>query len=523
MKKFLPAFAVLMAFMLAPSFVHAQGAITIGNGSYGSTYFPFNYYWWSTISESLYPESEILAAGWGGGPGKIESLAWNVVTPVAWSNGTVTIMMGNTNLTGMTSGPITPDNQFTVVWSGPAPLFTATGWREFVLNQPFDYTGGGIHIKVLKAGNAYSYPYTTFATSYATNTFREDYGDTDINNLIGYNYLYIDPYRPDIQFKICNGPKSEVDMSIPPFVNVPGNIPVNFSVTRPEGEFNATVTVRLYDVNYNLVMTLPSVIVPIGGANGTTNTGYVEIPTGAVPPGFYIVEATFNTMNQCKAMSDEVMDQSLLVLGAGDTPCIVWPGDVTNDGICNYGDIKGLTNYIRQANLQTSWLVGPARYRSDVGVNPLSYLEWTPQASVPWATPDGCYMDTDGNGNVNNFDFIAIKMNWMRNIGDSPKGGSGHFTAVAYELEQNFPNPFNPETTISYSLPENSSVQLRVYNTAGELVADLVREGNQQAGTHSVKFGSSDMASGVYLAVINMIGNESGVSFSKTIKMNLAK
>ena len=67
-----------------------------------------------------------------------------------------------------------------------------------------------------------------------------------------------------------------------------------------------------------------------------------------------------------------------------------------------------------------------------------------------------------------------------------------------FTLGQNFPNPFNPTTTIHYELPRASHVILRVFNTLGQPVATLV-QGEEEAGYHEVKFDGSELPSGVYL------------------------
>jgi len=65
-------------------------------------------------------------------------------------------------------------------------------------------------------------------------------------------------------------------------------------------------------------------------------------------------------------------------------------------------------------------------------------------------------------------------------------------------LKQNFPNPFNPATQIVYELPQQSEVQLSVYDIAGRRIATLVN-GNVQAGVHTVNFDASSLSSGVYI------------------------
>jgi len=64
-------------------------------------------------------------------------------------------------------------------------------------------------------------------------------------------------------------------------------------------------------------------------------------------------------------------------------------------------------------------------------------------------------------------------------------------------LEQNYPNPFNPSTGISFQLPVNSHVTLKVFDVNGREVATLV-DGNLAAGSHAVTFARRETTTGLY-------------------------
>lgn len=115
-------------------------------------------------------------------------------------------------------------------------------------------------------------------------------------------------------------------------------------------------------------------------------------------------------------------------------------------------------------------------------------------------------------------DFQSGKLT-ISTVSDANDGNSA--IPLEFALKQNEPNPFNPTTTISFSLPEKSHVRLIVYNVLGQHVRTLVDQ-TLQAGQHDVIFDSRDdngreLASGIYLYHINTDKN------SQTRKMALIK
>ncbi|MCD6308280.1 MAG: T9SS type A sorting domain-containing protein, partial [Candidatus Latescibacteria bacterium] len=105
---------------------------------------------------------------------------------------------------------------------------------------------------------------------------------------------------------------------------------------------------------------------------------------------------------------------------------------------------------------------------------------------------------------------------------DSIKGvitnavGVANDAPAAFSVEQNAPNPFNPTTTINFTLAEAGDVAVEVYNTAGQKVATL-SDGFMGAGAHSVEWDASSFSSGVYFYTVKSGG------LSKTMKMTLMK
>ncbi len=108
------------------------------------------------------------------------------------------------------------------------------------------------------------------------------------------------------------------------------------------------------------------------------------------------------------------------------------------------------------------------------------------------------------------YSIYLIRLEGYLNVNNEPS------QSLEFTLYPSYPNPFNPTTILSFSLPSISHVNLMVYDITGRQVSSLIN-GWHNAGTHQVTFDGSNLSSGIYFYQLNA-GN-----FSRTGKMVLLK
>jgi len=117
---------------------------------------------------------------------------------------------------------------------------------------------------------------------------------------------------------------------------------------------------------------------------------------------------------------------------------------------------------------------------------------------------DGQFITGKGiNSTTSRNEGYLLAVNGLSSVDESNE------VPTSFTLNQNYPNPFNPSTTISFSIPEEEFVSLKVFNSLGEEVAELINE-TKPTGNYSVSFDASNLSSGIYFYKITA-GNFSDI------------
>ena len=103
------------------------------------------------------------------------------------------------------------------------------------------------------------------------------------------------------------------------------------------------------------------------------------------------------------------------------------------------------------------------------------------------------WLDPSGGNNMSQAGAVYVFGPGSTGVGDD---GSGDMPQ-SFRLNQNFPNPFNPATTITFELPQASDVRLSLFDLLGREISVLLNE-RRTAGVHAVRLDGSSLASGVY-------------------------
>jgi hypothetical protein len=98
----------------------------------------------------------------------------------------------------------------------------------------------------------------------------------------------------------------------------------------------------------------------------------------------------------------------------------------------------------------------------------------------------------------------------------------GTHLPLDFMLNQNYPNPFNPSTEIAFTIPDESYVELKVYDMLGKEIASLAGD-VYLPGHYTKTFTASHLPSGIYIARLNAVSRETNTMLSRSVRMMLVK
>jgi len=198
----------------------------------------------------------------------------------------------------------------------------------------------------------------------------------------------------------------------------------------------------------------------------------------------------------------------------------------TASSVANFRNGRHLTNTILSSTIgacsgeslrfdsSVSGGIGSYSYQWETSYNGISYNEVGTSSSYTTVMPPSIdlYIKltvTSGTQQKTDFEYTE-NIDASPHCGLSKAHGEREFVAQQNELSKSFvldeayPNPFNPTTSITYSIPESGDVTLIVYDVWGRQVSELVN-GFRSAGYHEVAFDASHLPSGAYLQVASWL------------------
>ena len=167
--------------------------------------------------------------------------------------------------------------------------------------------------------------------------------------------------------------------------------------------------------------------------------------------------------------------------------------DVLIQGHINVVNISGISSYIYVMNGDKV-----ISYHSINSNGDFSFTEKLNTRSTVLISTLG-YKDVSLSYATNTQAYDGMPV-WGINVTMEAISGNGSVVTPStnvLKLNQNFPNPFNPTTNISFNVPYEGLVKVSVYDLSGRMVADLVNE-YKNAGSYSVTFNASALSSGIY-------------------------
>lgn len=243
----------------------------------------------------------------------------------------------------------------------------------------------------------------------------------------------------------------------------------NFVVARTAISFSSDIVVGGQTVISDSVMDV-QISIPAGAAAGSRSVTVTIAPLGG---GSATLTNGFTILNPLPAISSA-------------TPSEGGRGSVLNVSIIGSGFFADATSVSFGAGIavQSSSIISPTELSATIGIDPLA----DPGVRTVTISNVG-----PGGGSASLAGGFTINTSTPTGLSDDPS-----MIPTRYELFESYPNPFNPATTIRFSLPSESSVRLTVLSLLGTEIATLASS-VYRAGVHELRFEAGNISTGVYV------------------------
>jgi len=180
-----------------------------------------------------------------------------------------------------------------------------------------------------------------------------------------------------------------------------------------------------------------------------------------------------------------------------EIPYAIYTGDEEPEAILVFGEeeydlfIYGTDVGSFDYTFTQNWI------ENDIAGNSAYYENVSVAATSVCSTKTGAYiqeylinMDYDGDGTYESIIYPTI-------LTDVENDNLITVIPTNYSIDQNYPNPFNPTTRIKYAVPEESFISIKIFNSLGQEIAELISD-NKVAGIYEVEFDATNLPSGIY-------------------------
>jgi len=249
----------------------------------------------------------------------------------------------------------------------------------------------------------------------------------------------------------------------------------------------------------------PDIPLPPSSGTSTGDLGSVYLPGNK--PSSAINIAFANTNNAINSVVELPVKITSAIPATSFGLTIICPANFKIDEVIP--SIQGLTVSITGQTITVNWL--------DPNMKPLDLTSSTTLFTIKGKSTNG----TESSFTIGDNSQLISKSGDL--VYDAkielPKLALVNGGTFAFALKGNFPNPFNAATKIVYTLPNAGTVEMKIFNIQGQLVATPVN-GYQEAGLKELPFSGNQLQSGVYFCTISVKGDK---NYSATSRMVLAR